>query len=283
MGGYASLLYGSAIGATRIISASPQTFLAAPFPRYHAKRHRGAFIDLRSCQFEATKDVDIFIGEECLFDIYQCVPFAALPNLRLHFVPDTFHVPVDLWKQDGILDRLTRSLCAPDSDGAYVRHLGASFAGSRIGALLRTTGAPNLISEAVESFYHERYRQAVAALQALLTLEPSWLGARSLLGQAMLRAGMEDDALAQFDFVHAANVCIDDFHADYASLLARRGHADAALAVARQAVRLNRSHAPLLASVKAMGQAGGERGGAEQVVAPTPTPPPATSTPGRGS
>lgn len=260
MGGYAALMFGDAIGARRVIAASPQTFLRQPYPRYKPKVHTGEYLDLRERHFERVKDIDIFIGEECLFDIYQCLPFMHIPNVHLHFVPETFHVPVEHWGRVGILARLATSICTQNADG-YIDRLSSSYAGSKVARGLHLPSLGSRIIDAVEGYYLQQYERAVDALRGIVEMEPDWLGARSLLGQSLLRNGDETGAAAEFKFVFENNVCIDDFHADYAPLLARLGDEQAAIDVAKQAVRLNASNNSIFTKLESlfgeMGLAGG--------------------------
>ncbi|MBT9595629.1 MAG: hypothetical protein IV094_06580 [Vitreoscilla sp.] len=272
MGGYAALMFGDEIGARRVIAASPQTFLKQPYPRYKPKIHSGEYIDLRQRCFATVTDIDIFIGEECLFDIYQCLPFMDMPNVHLHFVPDTFHVPVEHWGRVGILTRLATSLCTQNADG-YIDKLSNSYACSKVARGLRQPLLCSQITDAVEGYFLQQYGRAVDALRRIVDMEPDWLGPRALLGQSLLRSGDEAGASAEFKLVFQNNVCIDDFHADYAMLLARSGDAQAAIDVAKQAVRLNASNSSIFATLESLF---GEMGLAAGVAACKPyTSPPA--------
>lgn len=241
MGGYAALMFGEALKARRIVAVSPQTFLQSPFPRFNKKLHNGVYCDLRSSCLSGVERVDIYVGENCLFDIYQVIPLQCLPNVYIRVVPQAGHKPIEKWAADGTLRTIASSLCNLDAD-----HKGTAESDfCKLSNLSDILGVPSIaahLSEGIELFYHGNYEDALKPLKTLVDNRPEWWGARAYLARAYAGAGKSAQALSEFSLVFDSPSDMDDYYRDYALLLAKSGHAEKALAVAERALKIDKSN-----------------------------------------
>jgi tetratricopeptide (TPR) repeat protein len=248
MGGYASLLIGDALGADRIISVSPQTFLEAPFPRFKCKQHSGDYKDLRKLHFDGNKHVDIFLGENCLFDIYQILNYINVPNVSIHLLAKSSHHAIENWVQDGTLTNFVNQICQ-DSLDQFIQSMDQISHNSIIKDALTDKSFQCTLSESVETYYKKKYGRSIECLMSLLRDLPTWYAARSLLGQAYLRNGNKDLAAAEFSLIFSQDENVDEYLHDYAKLLAENGDSEGALDVAKRGLAINKTHRAIFKTI----------------------------------
>jgi tetratricopeptide (TPR) repeat protein len=249
MGGYASILYGNALGAQHVVALSPQTLLRPPFPRYNPKIHRGEYADLDKQAFQGHACVDVFVGEDELFDIYQAARLKAAWGDAVHLtvVPNVAHNVVKLFDDEGTFRQLVQRLCGDVGVDPLAqikaKYADASFVSSR----LREVRFVHLLNQAVEAFYRDR-AMALAPFQALLECAPAWLGARAKLGLIQYACGQLTDALETFTGVANRSTTIDEIHEAYAATAVKSGNADRAVEIATKCARIDAANKGVLLS-----------------------------------
>jgi hypothetical protein len=240
MGGYASILFGNALGARHVVALSPQTLLRPPFPRYSAKTHRGDYIDLARQVFEGMARVDIFVGEDELFDIYQASRLKAAWGEAVHLtvVPNVGHNVVKLFDDNGMFRQMIQRMCA-DVGSDPLMQIKAGYAdASFISPRLREAGFVQLLNQAVECFYHDRINSS-SPFEALLERAPAWLGAKAKLGMVQHACGQLTNALKTFAEVESGNSVVDDFYEVYAATAVKAGDAARAVEIAAKCASID--------------------------------------------
>jgi hypothetical protein len=253
MGGYASILFGNALGAQHVVALSPQTLLRPPFPRYSSKIHRGEYVDLDQQIFHGRARVDVFVGENELFDIYQAARLKAAWGDAVHqtVVPNVAHNVVKLFDDNGTFRQIIQRLCA-DVGADPLMQVKAKYAeASFVSPRLRDVGFVQLLNQAVEAFYQDR-ANARAQFEALLESAPAWLGAKSRLGMVQHACGQLADALKTFAEVEDRNAIVDDFYEVYAATAVKTGNADRAVEIATKCVSIDVANKGVLLSTAAL-------------------------------
>ena len=242
-------LYSSEVlGVDRIISISPQTFLKSPYPRYNYKIHSGNYVDLRNLNFALNSRVDIVTGENCIFDVYQCLKFINLSNFQVHFVKNANHHLIERWSEDQFLTNFAKSICINKSD-QFISEANIFSQVSNLKEAIKQNSISLLISEAVDSYYNSNFNDAIKSLLSISSVLPSWAAVSSLLGKAYLRNGDIELAINEFSRIFESDENVDDYLLDFANVLAERGAKDEAIKVAKKALTMNISHRNICKSI----------------------------------
>ena len=104
MGGYAAILFGTLLGATRVIAFAPQTWIDAMFalsPPASTVREVADLTD--AVEAAPATAVEILVGPDSVVDLYQAVRLAHLPSVRVYEVADHAHGILSGMQQDGTL------------------------------------------------------------------------------------------------------------------------------------------------------------------------------------
>jgi hypothetical protein len=213
MGAYASLLFGNRCKVTTAVALAPQTLLAAPYPRFNNKLHRGTYIDLSLELDSPETEKLVVIGEEELFDIYQLFRLPQRPQLRRLSVPGSHHNVVKFLDDRGLLSKLAEDLAA-DRLADFCQDLAPLTAGSRIdwasdcGA---SAGLQAQVAGALEAFYNSRLEEARRTLENLLETNPVWLGVLLVLAEVYYRQSEPERALECLLRVQESSTFLDGY------------------------------------------------------------------------
>lgn len=233
MGGYGSLLYGNVLGAQHVVALSPQTLLKLPFPRFNSRTHRGAYADLNEQPFQGRSQVDVFVGEDDLFDVYQVARLKVAWGDAVHLtiVPNVAHNVVKLFDDTGKFRHMVRCMCI-DADANPLVDFKAEYAlASVVSSLLPDEGFVQLLMQAVETFYRDR-PAALGLFEDLVGHAPDWLGAKAKLGMVLYACGQLDDAMNLFADVAEKSATVDEFYEVYAAAAVQSGEPDRAIEIA---------------------------------------------------
>lgn len=241
MGAYASLLYGSKLCVDHVVAASPQTFLSSPFPRFNRDRHKGEFKDVRDIPLSVHSFIDIVVGEDNLFDVYQCLPFMGRPDTYVQLVSNESHVVVDNWNKEGLLPSVIDKICTGSPPVLRLKLRELYPHASPVTIALTSADFRLSVKAAVEAFYAQDDVVAEQRLRQINEIVTNWLGAKAMLGEVLLRSGQTRDALELFDEVASKSTTIDEFYPIYAAALAKSGQHEKAMQVANRATMLNKS------------------------------------------
>lgn len=215
MGAYASLLFGQRCKATSVISLAPQTFLAAPYPRFNPKIHHGSYVDLSVESNPQNTEKLVVIGEEELFDIYQLNRLSDDSQLRRISVPGAHHNVVKFLDDRGLLQGLAEAI-ADDQMDQYNRKLEELVRSSRIDWQSKDKDATETIDSvaiALEAFYAGDLDLARTRLEQLLNDHPNWLGVLLLLADIYFQQSDPEKALQCLYEVRAQSSFIDGYQA----------------------------------------------------------------------
>lgn len=175
MGGYGALAIGAAGKFDRVLAISPQTFLAAPYPRWDAAIHRGEYADVRPLVAAAAETkFEIMVAADELFDVFSVAPLVELPQVRIHEFQGTGHNIPKVLNQTGALVRLFARFTAGELDTQPLTYLAdADFL--------------SLVDQVVPAYYGGDIEQVIAALRPLAEAATPNAGCLALLASALLR------------------------------------------------------------------------------------------------
>ena len=147
MGGYAALLFGIKIGAGRIVSIAPQTFLRPDIP--NSPRTPVKYDDLSLIIQGRRHDahIEIWYGRESILDLFNCLRIPPGKGISHHCVEGGMHNVLATIKREGKLD-------------VFFEHIISGQGGSMPSSTLEPADA-SLALSAAELFYVERDPKAV--------------------------------------------------------------------------------------------------------------------------
>lgn len=186
--------------------------------------------------------MDLIIGENELFDIYQANQLGVRQNIYLTIVPNAFHNVAYYWHQRKALSRVIAAI-ADGSVHEMLEQMRYRFRGQtplykqNERRVFRAT-----IEKVIDARYHKRPKILSEGLRALIAAMPDWPGPRAMLGLAMLEGGVSDEAIDLLRTVRDENRYIDDIYRPLAKALASREEFDEALATAEQGASVNVSN-----------------------------------------
>jgi hypothetical protein len=126
MGGYAALVVGSALGADRVLSFSPQTFLSRWLRMWYRERRwepkvgnawrsdsavRAAFDLRRYLARPNWGDATVFADSAHRLDRIHAMRVSSLPRLRTEWVEGGGHALVRILRDSGALEAVLRQAC----------------------------------------------------------------------------------------------------------------------------------------------------------------------------
>lgn len=247
MGAYASLLYGQRLdNVSRIIAIAPQTMLKSPFPRYNPRIHSGHYREIADGRFPENIDVDIFVGNNELYDIYQAFSLPPQDNVTITSVSGAFHNVLAYWHDVKLMDDFIKTFTT-DNDYAALRS-GRFIDGENQPPFNNDLSDPKLreqIAQAVLKFYHGDHREASVILHELVEWFPDWAGALSLLGQCYFEFGEWERAITYFEKVSQISRTVDGHFKSWVTALMTLGEREKAREVAKLAYSINKTMAYL--------------------------------------
>ncbi|MCF3640127.1 hypothetical protein LXM94_09115 [Rhizobium sp. TRM95111] len=238
MGGYASLLFGSRLNVDNIIALSPQTFLRSPYPRFNPKLHKGPYADLSEENYSGTKRIDVVIGEDDLFDIYQ---INTLPSDKVikTIVPTAFHNVLYLWHRQENFDKVVAAVM-DDTWPTLIDNWRETYR-PRL-QVAPFVDDPQFARDLID-FIENRYAgDKMAALNMLVRIQAysnDWIGPTAAMGLLKMDMGATLEAIDLLDKVRSKSNTIDDIYRPLARALASQKHIQRALEVAEAGIKIN--------------------------------------------
>jgi hypothetical protein len=258
MGAYAGILYGNMLHAQHVVALSPQTLLRPPFPRFSSRIHRGEYADLNEQPFQGRAQIDIFVGEDDLFDVYQAARLKTAWGDAVHLtiVPNVAHNVVKLFDDTGKFRHMLRHICTGVDVDPLAKFKAEYAEVSVVSSMLQEESFVQLLMQAVETFYRDR-PAAQGMFEALLEHVPEWTGAKAKLGMVQYACGRLTDAMVTFAQVAESSTTIDEFYEDYAAAAVHSGEPDRAVKIAAACVEIEPNKKGVLISTATLLEAMG--------------------------